>query len=326
MDKTIIEEVLNQPFRIMVIGDTMIDRYVFGDVVRISPEAPIPVLLETRIEDRLGGAANVANNIQSFGSESILVTVTSESPSNNVIEELRKKSNLWAQFFEDPSRKTTIKTRYIAKNQHLLRVDNESTHNIDSKISQEILDWIKDHIELNSAIIIQDYAKGMITQELIDGIHKLNTKNIPILVDPNPRNKINYKDKITLYKPNFTEALKLAHMNFHINPDNVIDSKMEELGERLYDLTKSKFIVITLSAYGLAIFIEGKFSHVVPSKAQTLVDVTGAGDTVIALLAQCLCAGKGIFDSAQIATIGAGIVIEKLGTATVSKDELLNYT
>lgn len=311
---------------IAIIGDIILDKYIFGDVNRISPEAPVPVLLFNNDEYRLGGSANVASNLTALGACSYMLGLIGQNKKLKLIE-LFNKHNINIEYLNiNESILTSVKTRFLSKNHQLLRLDLENQSKITDEYYYLILKNLNNIIENLDIIIIQDYNKGIITQYLVDEINNIvknSNKKPMILVDPNPNNNINYYNKIDLIKPNFIEALKLCNLNFKLNENNIVDDNLKELGNILYNKTNSKYILITLSEYGMALFEDGKFVELISSVVHKISDVTGAGDTVLATLAFSIANNIDIIDSCKLSSIAAGIVVEKLGTACISLDELI---
>jgi len=309
-------------FNILIIGDVMIDSYLWGKVERISPEAPVPIISRTKIENRLGGAANVALNIKSLGANPILCSVIGKDEKAPILLELLDKSNMSHEgILAHESRTTTIKTRVISDNHHLLRIDEETTKSISSDIEQEFEKIIKTIVTSKKidAIIFQDYDKGVITANIINSVVQMaNELNIPTLVDPKKRNFLNFKG-VTLFKPNFkelTEGLKL----------DIKKGDFEGLHNASLRLQKEqdiKIVMTTLSELGVYISNNNHY-HLIPAVIRDIADVSGAGDTVISTASLCLAASLESNEIAWISNISGGLVCERVGVVPIEKDLLLN--
>ncbi|NPA37935.1 MAG: D-glycero-beta-D-manno-heptose-7-phosphate kinase [Chlorobi bacterium] len=308
-------------FHILVVGDVMIDAYISGKVSRISPEAPVPVISLSKKESRLGGAANVALNIQALGATPVLCSVTGDDEHRKVFEKLLKKRKLISDgLIYSPVRKTTVKTRVISQNHHLLRIDEEIQEPLNKSLTDALLNRINVLVhEYNiNAVIFEDYDKGVITPELIKEVVKLtNDKGIPTLVDPKKRNFM-YYEGVTFFKPNFKEFIEGVKTDLS-------KSDRDEL-VRLADNFRIKqeitMMMITLSENG--IFIVGNNGHeFIPAEKRDIFDVSGAGDTVISAGALCLAAGLPEKIIARVANMAGGLVCEVPGVVPVDKEHLL---
>lgn len=298
----------------------MIDSYLIGKVERISPEAPVPIISMTEQENRLGGAANVALNVQALGAEPLLCAVVGTDDRAEVLKSLLTENNISPEgIFTDPDRITTVKTRIIAGRQHLMRVDRETDKPLTLTTERAFIEHIAGLLEKYSisAVIFEDYDKGVITPEVIASVVTLaKEKNIPTLVDPKKRNFLNYNGT-TLFKPNFkelTEGLK-------------IDLKKNDaagLFEAAKILHKKgiRYVLVTLSEYGVFIS-DGENYRLIPAEIRDISDVSGAGDTVISVASLCMSAGMDVVLTAQIANIAGGLVCEKVGVVPVDKKQLL---
>jgi rfaE bifunctional protein kinase chain/domain len=308
-------------FNILIIGDVMVDTYLWGKVERISPEAPVPIISRTKIENRLGGAANVALNIKSLGARPILCSVIGEDDKAEIFKDLLSKAEMDIDgILMNKSRMTTIKTRVMSDNHHLLRIDEELTKSIDSQIEKEFIHKISDIFLKKdiSAIIFQDYDKGIITPNIINSVVKMaRSKNIPTLVDPKKRNFLNFKN-VTLFKPNFkelTEGLKLDIKKGDFNA-------LHQAAQILQNEHNIEFVMVTLSELGVYISNNGNY-HQIPAEIRDIADVSGAGDTVISVASLCLAAGLMPADIAWISNVAGGLVCEKVGVVPIEKDTLL---
>lgn len=306
---------------ILIIGDIMMDSYVWGKINRVSPEAPVPVVQVTKKENRLGGAANVALNVQSLGANPIICAVIGNDPEGSDLINLMDKARLSKEgIITIKSRQTTVKTRIIAHNQHIVRVDSETDTEIPEDsvtlVKERIADIIRDR--KIDAIIFEDYDKGLISEDLITFTVSLaNQKNIITVVDPKKRNFLFYKD-VTLFKPNLKELRE--GLKTEVDPYSMtqVESTVALLREKL----NAKTIMLTLSEHGVFISNSNEHKHI-PAHVRTIADVSGAGDTVIATVALCLASGMDEFKSAAIANLAGGLVCEHVGVVPISKNLLL---
>ena len=309
-------------YNVMVIGDVMVDSYLWGDVTRISPEAPVPVISCTKRENRLGGAANVAKNIQSLGATPVICSITGKDDKGEIFKELLRSRNfIMDGIIEAEGRPTTIKTRVISNNQQLIRVDQEVDHyiskNLEKKLTERILS-VTGSMRID-AIIFQDYDKGIITPDLIEKvIAHASAKGIPTFVDPKKRNFNNYKNA-TLFKPNFKELV--AGLNIRSSKNDF--SAIFEAAKTLHKKHSFKLVLITLSELGILIS-DNKSYHVIPAVIRDVADVSGAGDTVIATAALSYIAGLSPKQIATLANLAGGIVCEKAGVVTIDRELLLS--
>jgi D-glycero-beta-D-manno-heptose-7-phosphate kinase len=308
---------------VLIIGDVMLDSYVWGKVTRVSPEAPVPVVNHSHTENRLGGAANVAMNIHSLGAVPVMCSVIGDDENGR---EFRNLIRLWNMpeegLIETSKRVTTNKTRIFAGHQQLLRVDRETDQYIDEDLENHLWEKIRqlmDGIPV-AAIIFQDYDKGVITPGLIDNVIALgNSRKIPSLVDPKKRNFGHYR-KATLFKPNFKELSE----GLNLEIDKTDYEGVHAAALKLQELAGFSMVMITLSEHGMLIS-KGNEYKVVPTRARDVADVSGAGDTVIAMASLCLAIGMEPGAMAELTNLAAGLVCEKAGVVPVEKEWLLNY-
>ncbi len=317
---------LLQKFRglkVLVVGDVMLDSYVWGRVSGISPEAPVPVLKFGNSENRLGGAANVALNIHSLGAVPVMCSVIGSDDNGKEFRTLVRKSGLSEEgLIEAPDRTTTNKTRIFAGHQQLLRMDKEVDAFIDP-IPEDLL-WKKIQYLVDekniSAIVFQDYDKGVITPGLIEKIIALgNERKIPTLVDPKKRNFARYRNA-TLFKPNFKELCEGLNLEIDKTDFDVV----HEAAVKLQEQAGFEMVMITLSEHGMLIS-RGKDFKVIPTQARDVADVSGAGDTVIAMASLCLALGMNAYDMAVFANLAAGLVCERVGVVPVEKSWLMEF-
>jgi D-beta-D-heptose 7-phosphate kinase/D-beta-D-heptose 1-phosphate adenosyltransferase len=297
--------------RVLVLGDVMADHYVWGDVARISPEAPVPVVRVRREELRLGGAANVANNLRALGAKVALCGVIGDDETGR---QLRRR--LWdiqvddACVLADPERRTTVKARVIAQHQQVTRVDWESDGQLQPRERRRILDYLAAQMPKTDAVIVSDYAKGLIGKELLDGLRRLAAKRrTPVAVDPKIRNMPFYRGFTTM-TPNHHETgemlgVRLPNTNEAVHP----------AGRKLRKKLRLDSLVVTRGEEGMTLFFGEDEALDLPTVAREVYDVTGAGDTVIAALTCGLAVGATLHDAASIANFAAGIVIAEVGTA-----------
>ena len=304
---------------VLVIGDLMLDRFVYGTVSRISPEAPVPVVEVIKELDLPGGAGNVANNISSLNAQVYLAGVVgNDSTGEKFKADLRAKKINTEGIFTDLNRPTTIKTRIIAQHQQMVRYDKENKNQLDLKLTLQFIDYLKQLIPQMKAVILSDYGKGVIKPDVLKTTISLcNKLNIPVTVDPKIEHFLRYK-KVTCITPNMKEAVE--GMRMHSAPKT--EKQVEELGNKILRSLNSESLIITRGEKGMSVFEKGKLPIHIPTRAIEVFDVTGAGDTVIAVLSLCLAVGCSIPASAEISNYAAGIVVGKLGTATVTILEL----
>ncbi|NWG28352.1 MAG: D-glycero-beta-D-manno-heptose-7-phosphate kinase [Ignavibacteriaceae bacterium] len=305
--------------RIAVVGDMMLDGYFWGDVKRISPEAPVPVL---EVEDeffRFGGAANVALNIFTLGGIPIPVGVIGKDNYGSIFSSLLNERKINSEgIIIDEERPTTTKTRVIANSQHVVRIDKESKAYINEKIEQKLLSYIQNEIAGLDGIILQDYNKGILTPSLISKIIALaNSKNILITVDPKFDNFFEYKN-VTVFKPNRKETETV--LGIRIKDDKDISSA----GRNLLQKLNSEYVLLTLGEGGIAVFEKGDKERRMPTKARKVADVSGAGDTVIATLTIGLAAGANIYEACFLANYAAGVVCGEVGIVPIEKELLFD--
>ncbi len=307
-------------FNVAVIGDMMLDGYLWGDVNRISPEAPVPIVEIEKEFFRFGGAANVVLNISKLGGNPIPFGLLGNDENAAIFKSLIADSNVDGQYLlSDISRPTTTKTRVISADQQIVRIDKESKEKISSEMEAKLFELLKSNIENIDAIILEDYNKGVLTKFLISEIIALAlSKNIIIMVDPKFENFFNYNN-VTVFKPN----LKETEDSFGIKINSKKD--IEEIGFQLLDKIQSEYILLTLGADGMAIFEKDKKMEIIPTKARKVLDVSGAGDTVIATLTMSLLAGATISEATYLANYAGGLVCEEAGVVPIELNKLFNH-
>ena len=306
LDKGIVLNILEsfKKLKILVVGDIILDRYVFGKVERISPEAPVPIVEVEREEFRLGGSANVAHNLSALGIKTFLVGVVGQDYGRHIIRGLLKEAKIGDLTVEDPKRPTTEKTRIVALSQQLLRIDYENREPIEGNTLEKVLEKLDIPVD---GYIVSDYAKGVINRRLMERIRE---KKSFFSVDPRPQNKSLYFGA-SLMTPNEKEAKSMINQ----------EESLQALGWRLKRELSLQSLAITLGPRGIALF--DKDFKVFPAKAKQVYDVSGAGDTVVAVLTACILAGWDWDIACELANLCAGIVVGKLGTAVVTPEELL---
>lgn len=308
--------------KIAIIGDVMLDKYVYGTISRISPEAPVPVVDIDKTEFRLGGAANVANNIKALEAEPVLIGVIgNDYDSKHYLDVMRALGLSTVGIIKDNSRPTTAKTRVIAHSQHVLRVDSEIKDDINTSTGKKIIDYLNRNIRSFAAVILQDYNKGVLTSGMISKIISIAKKyNKPVYVDPKFHNFFEYRD-VTVFKPNRKETADILAMKI----DG--EESVKEAGRKLIDKLNCEFLVLTRGEKGMMLFDKEKNKTVIlniPTKARKVADVSGAGDTVISTIAVMLAGGANIIEAVMLANQAAGIVCEEVGIIPITKKALLD--
>jgi rfaE bifunctional protein kinase chain/domain len=298
--------------RVLVLGDLMLDKYIWGTVSRISPEAPVPVVEVNKSTSALGGAGNVGHNLAALGAEPLLVGVVGDD-----------EEGLWIKkhvpdgrgIFIDSDRPTTVKTRIIAHHQQVVRVDQEKKQAFASEMEERIFRFIRK--ENFAGIIISDYHKGIVTPSLMARVLPFAAEaKIPVFVDPKVENFILYSP-VTFISPNHHEAERVVH-----HPCRTLEEVLLA-GEEILGMIACRYLILKRGEQGMSIFERGKKPIHIPTIAREVYDVTGAGDTVIATAALALLGGMSIKDAAVLANAAAGVVVGKIGTATCTPEELL---
>lgn len=307
--------------KVLVVGDIMMDRAILGRVSRISPEAPVPVILVENEDFTLGGAANVANNILSLGGKvSLCGLIGDDENGEKIRNRLVEKGIKTDGIFPEKGRQTTVKTRIIAHHPHhqqLVRIDRETTDGPSAHILRTLLDFLKTNIEHFDGIVISDYGKGLLRNELIRTIiEQARELKKFVMVDPKLKNFSCYK-RATVVTSNIKEASEKSRISI------AGDSSVERMGRKLLEQLECEILVITRGEEGMTIFEANRKPTHVQNAAKEVFDVTGAGDTVIGTMALALAAGAKVKDAARLANYAAGIVVGKRGTATVQREELI---
>ncbi|MBM3160750.1 MAG: D-glycero-beta-D-manno-heptose-7-phosphate kinase [Bacteroidetes bacterium] len=305
--------------RVLVVGDLMLDAYIIGVVSRISPEAPVPVLDKKTSDFRLGGAGNVVLNIEALGAIPVIASVIGNDPAGNEILQLMAKKNISTScLVVSNQRQTTVKTRVVANNQQVIRIDEEQTDDISDELVLNLLLLIEKELKKGlTAIIFEDYNKGVLTEKFIASLVELAKKYAVITsVDPKKKNFLTYRG-VTLFKPNLKELRE--GLNIPIDPLNV--QSICDASSLLEKKLGNRITLVTLSEHGVYIKDSEKQTYLGAHK-RTIADVSGAGDTVIATATLCLAAGATTSQIAEIANIAGGLACEKAGVSTLTIAEL----
>jgi D-beta-D-heptose 7-phosphate kinase/D-beta-D-heptose 1-phosphate adenosyltransferase len=306
--------------RVLVIGDVLLDRYWWGTVTRISPEAPVPVVLKSRSSIAPGGAANVAANIAALGGIPCLVGVTGDDAGQaDLHAALAERGIDTGGLICDPHRATTVKTRVVAHNQHVVRVDEEDTYPVNGAVAMQVLARALEALEAPHAcemVVISDYAKGLLSEAVLQAVLSASSaRGRRVIVDPKGRDYARYRGAYLLC-PNRKEAMLAAGMEEE-GPEHVLRA-----ATCLMSKIRLETLLVTHGEAGMTLFERGREAVEIPSVARSVYDVTGAGDTVIATLALGLAAGASLVTGCQIANLAAGLAVEQVGTASVDFEQL----
>lgn len=309
---------------ILVVGDLGIDKYTYGEVKRISPEAPVPVLEVEKEWNKLGLAANVSDNLKSLEVQSTLCGVIGNDSRANLVENLLEERGLktWG-LVRDASRHTTYKERVTTATQQICRVDYETKESISEDVNRRVSSRIEEFSASHSGLIIEDYGKGLFSEALCQKIIKdFRSKNLLVAVDPSRSTPPQWYKGATLLKPNKSESHMMVEALGHFK-----ERKLETIAQILVDKLQLEKIIITLGAEGMAMLDtkgDGKLK-IIPTAANEVFDVSGAGDTAIAAISSALLAGASLEEAAWVGNCAAGVVVKKRGTALCSKEELRDY-
>lgn len=306
--------------KILVVGDVGIDRYVEGLVERISPEAPVPVVLVESETLKLGLAANVADNIKALGGTPFVTGVVGKDRAAEDFRKLLRSRKIASNHLvTDPKRRTVLKERVVSERQQLLRIDYETSGEISSKVENDLIRQVKSLIEQCDAVILEDYAKGLMSQRVyLEAFRHATRRGKITAVDPNRKTPVGFYRGATLLTPNTKEAEELSGIQIRD------EESLVAAGQALLSKTAARYVIITRGKDGMAIFGRGrKKGTIIPTYAREVYDVSGAGDTVISVLTLALAAGASVEDSAILGNLAAGIEVAKRGTATVSRDEII---
>jgi D-glycero-beta-D-manno-heptose-7-phosphate kinase len=310
--------------RLLVIGDIMLDGYVWGRVSRISPEAPVPVVEVMRESFFPGGAANVARNVRECGAEVYVMGLVGKDSSAGKLRSILEAGGMRLETLAVESDfQTIVKTRIIARQQQLVRVDHERSHAVSPGSLEKCLAQIKEMLPELDGIIFEDYGKGFVVQSFVDQVAGLaRAAGKVITADPNPRSPIEWKH-FTAVKPNRSEAFAAANVPWQepaTEPGR--DHNLLEIGKRLLQRWEPDQLLITLGEQGMMLFAKGEDPHHIPPQAREIYDLSGAGDTAIALFTLALVSGATPLEAAELSNHASGVVVAKLGTATVTPAEL----
>jgi rfaE bifunctional protein kinase chain/domain len=311
--------------RILVVGDVMLDRYVTGIVSRISPEAPVPVVQVRDEQARPGGAANVALNIKSLGGQVVMAgLVGQDQPAAELLMLLSGNDIDGAGIVSGPSRRTTVKTRVVAERQQIVRIDTEESDKVDEEHHALFCERLDTLFEGVTGIIIEDYGKGVVSQEVVNTVLKgAREQEIPVALDPNYNHRLDFTS-LELATPNYVEACAAAAVPaVPLSQDPGDTATLRLVAEKLLEAWHCHLLIITLGPHGMYLVSEQEEPEIIPTRAQEVFDVSGAGDTVIAAATLALACGADKRASAILANHAAGVVVGKLGTATCDADELL---
>ncbi|HEX9934523.1 MAG TPA: D-glycero-beta-D-manno-heptose-7-phosphate kinase [bacterium] len=303
---------------VMVIGDVMLDRYLWGKVSRISPEAPVPVIEIESESLQFGGAANVTHNVASLGAAVVPVGVVGDDASGRTLKRLYEERGFSTKgLIEDKERPTTVKTRIMAHSQHVARTDREVRSGISKQLQEQILGFVESHMDGVDAVILEDYNKGMLVPHLIEAVvASANSKRKIVLVDPKFDHFFCYRH-VTLFKPNRKETADILGIRLDTN------EALEKAGQKLLEKLECRAVLITLGEEGMMLMEEGGPFAKVPTQAQHIHDVSGAGDTVIATMAVAMAAGANVREAAVFANHAAGLVCGEVGAVPVDRDRLM---
>ena len=305
--------------KIAIVGDMMLDCYFWGEVKRISPEAPVPVVEVGNEFYRFGGAANVALNILKLGGIPVPVGVIGYDNYGTIFKSLVTEASISEEgIIIDDERPTTAKTRVIADSQHVVRIDKESKDYLNKKNQSKVIEYIEKNIKNFDGIILQDYNKGVLTTSVIEKIIQLADRNkVLITVDPKFNNFFHYKN-VTVFKPNRKEAEDVLGLKIRTEED------IETAGNKILEKINAKYVLLTLGEDGIAVFEKGKAPYKMETKARKVADVSGAGDTVISTLTMALAAGGDILEASYLANYAGGIVCEEVGIVPIDLDKLFD--
>ncbi len=320
MTKAMYEAIdLFQSGRVIVVGDIMLDQYQWGSVERISPEAPVPVVSIDKTTCLLGGAGNVARNIKALGGTPWLLSVCGQDSNGQQLRDILEKQEIESCLLTDNQRQTTLKTRVIAGGQHVVRVDQESLASITGKVEEAVCEHLKTEVRKNDIVVVSDYGKGVLTPALQTCLNSLVQKrSCRILIDPKPANFPLYP-KAFIMTPNRKETMAASG----ILPKNEQD--IRRAGQKLIAGYGLENLLVTLGAKGMLLLQGEEKAYHIPTIAQQVFDVTGAGDTVIATLATALASGLDLLKSCILANYAAGFAVGQLGATAVTAAELKDW-
>ncbi|MEN9297790.1 MAG: hypothetical protein RLZZ429_103 [Bacteroidota bacterium] len=310
-----------QSIRVAIVGDVMLDTYWWGSVDRISPEAPVPVVALKNKELRVGGAANVALNTASLGAKTTMISIVGADADGEQLLQLLNDKHIDTSYIRSVSnRVTTNKTRIMSRNQQMMRLDAEITTDIDEATENILIEQVKNCLDQQQpqVLIFEDYNKGVITERIIHEVTALcKERKVIIAVDPKKKNFLSYKD-VTIFKPNLKEVKE----GLNLSVDHIDLSSLQQIHEHLQQHLHHQISLITLSEKG--VFYQDETSHkIIPTHIRNIADVSGAGDTVIAVTSLCYAATRDMHLAAEMANIAGGLVCEQVGTAAIDRNRLL---
>jgi D-glycero-beta-D-manno-heptose-7-phosphate kinase len=320
--RQILDATLNA--KILVIGDLMLDQFVWGSVRRISPEAPVPVVEFERESFMPGGAANVARNLTALQVPTELFGIVGRDETARRLKQLLLEQNVICEgVLGDPTRPTSLKSRIIAHHQQMVRVDREATAALDAKTLRRLLDALEHRIYQADAVIVGDYGKGVVTQKMLDQVKVIcRQRGVWLSLDPKPVNRLDLSG-LSLITPNRKEAFELAGKDDRMRgPEPLKDAALMEVANTLLEKLQPALLLITLGDHGMLLCRRGEKPFHIPTVAQEVFDVSGAGDTVIASFTMAIAAGASPVEAAILSNHAAGVVVGKIGTATLTREEL----
>jgi len=313
---------------VAVVGDVMLDRYIWGQASRISQEAPVPVVRVDRETMAPGGGANVSRNIVSLGARAALFGIVGRDDHGARLRRCLAECGVdTTGITESPERSTTVKTRVLAGNQQVVRIDREATHPISADIAGQLkarlIEWIRTHDA--QVLLLQDYAKGVLTEEFAEELVGIgNDHGLIVAMDPHPGHPF-AAPGLRLLTPNRAEAFALAGRYYQPSAPTIQeDAPLLDVGKRILEQWRVELLLITLGGKGMALFCQGEDPVHIPTRAREVFDVSGAGDTVVAAFSLALAAGADPVEAASLANHAAGLVVAKVGTASVTADELVS--
>ncbi|MGI8821261.1 MAG: bifunctional heptose 7-phosphate kinase/heptose 1-phosphate adenyltransferase [Chthoniobacterales bacterium] len=321
-----LEEILRSAAskRLLVIGDLMLDEFVWGKVGRISPEAPVPVVEVTSESCYPGGAANVARNLRAFTKDAAVLGMVGSDPGGRKLRELLEAGGIdMSHAIEEATFPTIVKTRIIARQQQVVRVDRERPSTPTEAQVDQVVESVRSELLRIDGIILEDYGKGFLTAAMVERITELARPAGKIVtVDPNPNHPLAWSS-VTAVKPNRSEAFLAARIPWSepVEPPEQ-DDALREVGRVLLERWGTQYLLITLGEHGMMLFERGGATQHLPTKARQVFDVSGAGDTAIAFFTLALCSGAGAYEAAEVANHASAVVVGKLGTGTVNRSEL----
>lgn len=303
--------------RVLVVGDLMLDEFLWGRVARISPEAPVPVVEVTAQSFHVGGAGNVAANVRALGGSAALSGVLGMDPAGEKVRHSLDATGVEALLVVDEGRPTTVKTRIIAHHQQVVRADRERADDVSAEVEGQILEHVRRVLPSCGAVVVSDYQKGVVTAQVMRAVVSLaRRRGVPVLVDPKVRHFPLYRGA-ALVTPNTTEAEQATGIRIRSDED------LEDAGARILRQLRCGAVLVTRGEQGMTLFQRDGASVHIPTAAREVYDVTGAGDTVIAAVGLAVAAGATLLEAAALANLAAGVVVGKLGTATAAPDEVL---